>query len=42
VSAKVDFVVAGEGMGPAKKAKAESLGVQVVSEDHFNQMLQSE
>jgi DNA ligase (NAD+) len=42
VSAKVDFVVAGEGMGPAKKAKAESLGVQVISEVQFNQMLQNE
>lgn len=42
VSAKVNFVVAGEGMGPAKKAKAESLGVQVISEDQFNQLLHSE
>jgi DNA ligase (NAD+) len=42
VSAKVDFVVAGEGMGPAKKAKAESLGVQVITEVQFNQMLQNQ
>lgn len=39
VSAKVDFVVAGEGMGPAKKAKAESLGVQVITEAQFNEMI---
>ena len=42
VSAKVDFVVAGEGMGPTKKAKAESLGVQVITEVQFNQMLQNQ
>jgi DNA ligase (NAD+) len=42
VSAKVDFVVAGEGMGPAKKAKAESIGVQVITEVQFNQMLQNQ
>ena len=42
VSAKVDFVVAGEGMGPAKKAKAESLGIQVITEVQFNQMLQNQ
>ncbi|MEY4865633.1 MAG: NAD-dependent ligase LigA [Bacteroidota bacterium] len=42
VSAKVDFVVAGEGMGPAKKAKAESLGVQVITEVQFNQILQNQ
>jgi NAD-dependent DNA ligase len=34
--------VAGEGMGPAKKAKAESLGVQVITEVQFNQMLQNQ
>ena len=42
VSAKVDFVVAGEGMGPSKKAKAESLGIQVITEVQFNQMLQNQ
>jgi DNA ligase (NAD+) len=39
VSSKVDFVVAGDGMGPAKKAKAESLGVQVIDEVQFKQMI---
>jgi DNA ligase (NAD+) len=40
VSAKVDYVVAGDGMGPAKKAKAESLGVQVIDEVQFKQMIE--
>lgn len=39
VSAKTNFVLAGEGMGPAKKEKALSLGVQVISESDFEAMI---
>jgi len=39
VSAKTDFILAGEGMGPSKLAKAEKLGVKVVSEQEFIEML---
>ena len=39
VSAKTDFLVAGENMGPAKLEKAQKLGVQIVSEQEFIQML---
>lgn len=39
VSAKTNFLVAGEGMGPSKKAKAESLGVRVISEVELREML---
>ncbi len=39
ISSKTDFVVAGENMGPSKKTKAESLGVAIISEDDFLQMI---
>ncbi len=39
VSAKLDFLVAGENMGPAKREKAEKLGVRIISEDEFQKML---
>ena len=35
VSANVDYIVAGENMGPAKLKKAEKLGVQIISEAEF-------
>lgn len=35
VSANVDFIVAGENMGPAKRQKAEKLGVRILSEEEF-------
>lgn len=39
VSAKTSFILAGDNMGPEKRKKAESLGVPLVSEDEFLQML---
>lgn len=39
ISAKTSFVVAGENMGPSKKEKAESLGVPIISEDNFLEMI---
>lgn len=39
VSAKTSFVLAGENMGPEKRKKAESLGVPLVSETDFLQMI---
>ena len=35
VSANVDFIVAGENMGPAKLQKAEKLGIKILSETEF-------
>jgi DNA ligase (NAD+) len=40
LSAKTNYLIAGDKMGPAKKEKAEKLGIQIVSEDDFIQMLQ--
>lgn len=39
ISRKTSFVVAGDDMGPAKRAKAEELGVQVIDEDEFTRMI---
>lgn len=39
ISAKTDFVVAGEKMGPEKKKKAEALGVKVLSESEFLELI---
>ena len=40
VSKKTSFVLAGENMGPEKRNKAEKLGVKILSEDEFIQMIQ--
>jgi DNA ligase (NAD+) len=40
ISGKTDFVVAGENMGPAKKQKAEKLGVKIITEEEFKAMIQ--
>jgi DNA ligase (NAD+) len=39
ISKKTDYVVAGDNMGPSKKTKAESLGVAIISEEDFIQMI---
>jgi DNA ligase (NAD+) len=39
ISAKTDFVVAGDNMGPAKLEKATKLNVTIISEDQFITML---
>jgi DNA ligase (NAD+) len=39
ISAKTNFVVAGDNMGPAKLEKATKLGVPIISEDDFIGML---
>jgi DNA ligase (NAD+) len=40
ISSKTSFVLAGENMGPAKREKAESLGVPLVDEQQFLQMIE--
>ncbi len=39
ISKKTTYVVAGDNMGPSKKTKAESLGVEIISEDDFINMI---
>ena len=39
ISAKTDFVIAGENMGPAKLEKANQLGVRIISENEFIVMI---
>ena len=39
ISAKTSFILAGDNMGPAKLQKAEKLGVRIVSEDEFLEMV---
>ncbi len=39
ISAKTSFVLAGENMGPSKLEKAHKLGIRIVSEDEFLEML---
>ncbi|MGI9541871.1 MAG: NAD-dependent DNA ligase LigA [Cyclobacteriaceae bacterium] len=40
VSAKLDYLLAGSNMGPAKLSKAEKLGVTIISENDFIKMLE--
>ena len=39
ISAKTAFILAGEGVGPSKLAKAQKLGISLISEDEFLKMI---
>jgi len=39
ISGKVDILVAGENMGPAKRQKAEKLGVKIIDETEFRSLI---
>ena len=39
VSKKTSFILAGENMGPEKRKKAEDLGIKMISEDEFLEMI---
>ena len=40
ISKKTDYVLAGENMGPAKREKAEKLGIPLITEDDFLRMIE--
>ena len=40
ISGKTSFILAGDNMGPSKLEKAQKLGVRIVNEDEFLEMLQ--
>lgn len=42
VSGKLDYLVAGENMGPAKREKAQALGVTIISEEQLEAMLKGQ
>jgi DNA ligase (NAD+) len=39
ISAKTNFVLAGENMGPAKKQKADKLNIPIITEEDFEKMI---
>lgn len=39
ISARTSFILAGENMGPSKLGKAQKLGIRIVSEDEFLEMI---
>ncbi len=39
ISAKTDYVLAGENMGPSKLEKAQKLGIPIINEDQFLEMV---
>jgi DNA ligase (NAD+) len=41
VSKKISFILAGDNMGPEKRKKAESLGVEIITEEDFLQLINS-
>ena len=39
ISAKTDLLIAGENMGPAKKTKADTLGIKIIDETAFLRLI---
>lgn len=39
ISGQLDYLLAGDNMGPAKRQKAEKLGIRIISEKEFGEML---
>ncbi len=39
ISGKLDYLIAGENMGPSKLEKAEKLAIKIISEEDFNNMI---
>ena len=41
VSKKTSFILAGENMGPEKRKKAENLGVDILTEEQFLELIKN-
>ena len=41
ISSKLNYLLAGDKMGPSKLAKAQSLGTKIISEKDFEEMIQN-
>ncbi|MDH5599427.1 MAG: NAD-dependent DNA ligase LigA, partial [Cyclobacteriaceae bacterium] len=41
ISGKLDYLIAGENMGPSKKEKANKLGITIIDEEQFNFMIEN-
>ena len=39
ISSKTSYVIAGDNMGPSKRQKADELGVPIITEDDFIEMV---
>ena len=39
ISGKTSFILAGDNMGPSKLQKAEKLGIRIVNEEEFLEMI---
>ena len=39
ISARTDYILAGENMGPSKYQKAQKLGIEIITEEQFMAML---
>ena len=39
ISKKTDYLIAGDGMGPSKRVKAENLGIPIINEIYFFELL---
>ena len=39
ISSKTSFILAGENMGPSKLQKAEKLGIKIINEDEFLELI---
>ena len=42
ISSKTSYVLAGDNMGPAKLEKARNLGITIINEDQFLEMIEKE
>ena len=42
ISSNTDYVLAGANMGPAKRQKAQQLGISIISEEDFIRMINPE